>query len=107
MLCSKRDDYKKAALTAKKSGDAETARKYLRVFKVWARLPLKTIIIQVNLSDMASEVVNFSLPLQQFESVISALEEGKPVDLSRMPGPPGAKGQCFFIQCRSDIKLWQ
>ena len=29
---------------------------------------------------------------QQFEAVIQALDEGKPVDLSRMPPPPGHSG---------------
>ncbi|KAL3868975.1 hypothetical protein ACJMK2_041720 [Sinanodonta woodiana] len=57
MLCERRDQYKHAALEAKRNGDINTATKYVRTAK-------------------------------QFDAVIGALEEGKPVDLSKMPPPP-------------------
>ncbi|CAH0556812.1 unnamed protein product [Brassicogethes aeneus] len=58
LLNDRKLQYKKAALNAKKTGDAQTAMKYIKTAK-------------------------------QFDSVIAAVEAGQPVDLSKMPGPPG------------------
>ncbi|GAB1606435.1 coiled-coil and C2 domain-containing protein 1-like [Argonauta hians] len=57
MLCERRDQYKNAAVNAKKSGNMPIATKYAHVAK-------------------------------QFENVIKALEDDKPIDLSKMPPPP-------------------
>lgn len=57
MLNQRKNEYKAAALKAKKQDDKVTAINYIKVAK-------------------------------QFESVIAAVENGQPVDLSRMPGPP-------------------
>lgn len=57
LLNDRKNEYKSAALKAKKTGDTQTAIKYMKVGK-------------------------------QFEMVIKAIEEGKDVDLSSMPGPP-------------------
>lgn len=57
MLNQRKDEYKAAALKAKKLDDKTTAINYIKVAK-------------------------------QFEAVIIAVENGQPVDLSRMPGPP-------------------
>lgn len=57
MLRQRKDEYKAAALKAKKLNDKTTAINYIKVVK-------------------------------QFENVITAVENGQPVDLSRMPGPP-------------------
>ncbi|XP_014774893.1 coiled-coil and C2 domain-containing protein 1-like [Octopus bimaculoides] len=66
MLCERRDQYKSAAMVAKKSGDISTATKYAHVAK-------------------------------QFENVIKALVENKPIDLSKMPPPPpGYKAKTQF-----------
>ncbi|KAJ8978015.1 hypothetical protein NQ317_002777 [Molorchus minor] len=59
MLTERQKEYKVAALHCKKSGDAETAVKYIKTAK-------------------------------QFDVVIAAVQSGQPVDLSKMPGPPGA-----------------
>ncbi|XP_054284049.1 coiled-coil and C2 domain-containing protein 1-like isoform X2 [Macrosteles quadrilineatus] len=59
LLTTRRDEYKRAALVAKKSGDTKTAINYIKIAK-------------------------------QFDSVISGLEAGQPVDLSAMPPPPSA-----------------
>jgi coiled-coil and C2 domain-containing protein 1 len=57
MLTERRNQYKIAALRAKKSGDDATAISYIKIAK-------------------------------QFETVIAAVMNGQPVDLSRMPEPP-------------------
>lgn len=53
----RKDEYKLAALKAKKSGDTQMAIKFMKIGK-------------------------------QFDLVIKAIEEGKEVDLSNMPGSP-------------------
>lgn len=57
MLNKRKDEYKAAALQAKRINDKTTAMNYIKIAK-------------------------------QFETVIAAVENGQPVDLSRMPGPP-------------------
>lgn len=57
LLTERRDQYKQAALQAKRSGDAELALTFVKVVK-------------------------------KFDAVISAVTEGKPVDLSAMPPSP-------------------
>ncbi|PVD23464.1 hypothetical protein C0Q70_16736 [Pomacea canaliculata] len=57
VLESRRDQYRHAALAAKKAGDLVTATKYVKTAK-------------------------------QFDMVMEALDQGKPVDLSSMPPPP-------------------
>lgn len=57
LLNERKNQYKLAALNAKKSGDTNTAIKYVKIAK-------------------------------QFDNVISALENGQPVDLKNMPPPP-------------------
>lgn len=59
LLVERRDQYKHAALQAKRNGDAELALTFVKVVK-------------------------------KFDAVISAVSEGKPVDLSAMPPPPPA-----------------
>ncbi|XP_075213631.1 lethal (2) giant discs 1 [Lycorma delicatula] len=57
ILIMRRDQYKLAAVKAKRNGDVETALRFVKVSK-------------------------------QFDTVINAVNEGKPVDLSAMPPPP-------------------
>lgn len=57
LLNTRKDEYKAAALQAKRAGDAASAVKHIKVAK-------------------------------QFEMVIQAVQNGQPVDLSQMPGPP-------------------
>ena len=41
-----------------------------------------------------SQAMDCTLCVQQFDTVLHALEEGKPIDLSNMPPPlPGASGE--------------
>ncbi|XP_040064712.2 coiled-coil and C2 domain-containing protein 1-like [Ixodes scapularis] len=56
-LTTRRDQYKHAALSAKKRGDQQTAIKYIRTAK-------------------------------QFDTVLAAIAQGQPVDLTKMPPPP-------------------
>ncbi|KAK3706678.1 hypothetical protein RRG08_009313 [Elysia crispata] len=56
-LIERRDQYRKAAMMAKRNGDMAKAGSYVKIFK-------------------------------QFEAVIQAIDEGKEVDLSKMPPPP-------------------
>lgn len=58
LLKSRQNEYKIAALNAKKIGDSVTALKYIKIAK-------------------------------QFEPIIKAAEEGREIDLSNMPPPPG------------------
>ncbi|KAJ8927680.1 hypothetical protein NQ314_019837, partial [Rhamnusium bicolor] len=57
MLDERQKEYKMAAMKSKKSGDTQTAIKYVKIAK-------------------------------QFDAVISAVQNGQAVDLSKMPGPP-------------------
>lgn len=59
LLTERRDQYKQAALQAKRNEDTDLALRYVKVVKT-------------------------------FDAVISAVNEGKPVDLSAMPPPPSA-----------------
>ncbi|KAL1441071.1 hypothetical protein MTO96_008820 [Rhipicephalus appendiculatus] len=57
LLTTRRDQYKRAAINAKKRGDQEAAISYIRTAK-------------------------------QFDNVLTAMLQGQPVDLSKMPPPP-------------------
>lgn len=57
LLATRRDQYKRAAINAKKRGDQQTAISYIRTAK-------------------------------QFDTVLTAMLQGQPVDLSKMPPPP-------------------
>ncbi|XP_059170494.1 coiled-coil and C2 domain-containing protein 1-like [Physella acuta] len=72
MLEARRDEYKKAALLAKQSGDMAKAGNYVKISK-------------------------------QFDSVIKAVEEGKAVDLSKMPqSPPEISGASVQVTARPE-----
>ncbi|KAH7974485.1 hypothetical protein HPB49_015901 [Dermacentor silvarum] len=57
LLATRRDQYKRAAINAKKRGDQQAAISYVRTAK-------------------------------QFDAVLTAMAQGQPVDLSKMPPPP-------------------
>ncbi|XP_077496254.1 lethal (2) giant discs 1 isoform X2 [Amblyomma americanum] len=57
LLATRRDQYKRAAINAKKRGDQQAAINYIRTAK-------------------------------QFDAVLTAMLQGQPVDLSKMPPPP-------------------
>lgn len=92
LLTFRRDEYKAAALAAKRAGDEATAKSHMKTAKVSSLIHYSYLLLCVcscfDLLDYYKKVFHLILFFQQFDLVIGALQDGQPVDLSKMPPPP-------------------